>query len=186
MVVLQKEEKTLIYFAAFIIGAVILINILKRYQMRKQESNYVMPRGFFPQTSVPSVVPTPPPAPPVTPPIAGRSLPGHSGPPTPYPYPYPYPYPVYDFSVQPYVMVAPEVSKKAGCYKSIKIAGEDKETCFQTKADYVKFLKRSYNTFVDSYKDALYTLRLGKAAKIASALRKIKSDIESEVGIGLF
>jgi len=182
MIALGKDEKQLFYFAAFIIGAVILIIILKRYQMRKQESNYVMPRGFF----QPIPAPTPPPAPPVVPPVVpppseGRSVgPGHSN---PYPYPFPYPYPVYDFSVQPYVMVAPEVSRGSGCYKSVKIAGDEKETCFQSKADYVKFLKRSYNTFVDSYKDALYTLRFGKAAKISSVLRKIKSDIESEIGL---
>lgn len=187
MIVLNKDEKSLFYFALFIVGAIVLINILKKYQLKKQESNYVMPRGFFSPTPAPVPPPAPPapPAPPVNPvarPVDPLARPVNN-PTPPYPYPMPYPYPIYDFAVQPYVMVAPRESAKQNCYKSVRIKGDDRETCFVTKNDYVTFLKRSYNTFVDGYKDSLSTFRFGKAVKISGVLRKIKSDIESEVGI---
>jgi hypothetical protein len=185
---LDKKEKTILASA----GVLILLMILYKYWKGKsQESGYVEPRGFF-QNNATAVMPTPAPAPappptpttpPTIPPAIGREI-GH---PYPLPYPLPYPYPAgYNYGTIPYVVVEqPAVSNvaKSECYKNVKINGEETPTCFSTKQDYTKFLKQSYNTLVDSYNDALYSFGWGRAVKIAKAMRKVRRDIDAEMGI---
>ena len=196
---LDKREKMILASA----GVLILLMILYKYfkgNDKSQESGYVEPRGFF-QNNATAVTPTPPPAPapPPTPAPEPIGRPGETTPmppgsvtrevghPYPLPYPLPYPYPAgYNYGTIPYVVVEqPVVSNvaKSECYKNVKINGEDKTTCFSTKQDYTKFLKQSYNTLVDSYNDALYSFGWGRAVKIAKAMRKVRRDIDAEIGI---
>jgi hypothetical protein len=206
---LDKKEKMILASAS----ALILLMILYKYWKGKdknQESGYVVPRGFFqtlntpvaPSTPIPPPIAPPPvapppvmPPPPVVPPPPIMPPPVQPVPPIPgmpYPLPYPYPYPYnnistgYNYGTLPYMVIdQPVISgvTKSECYKNVKINGEDKTTCFSTKKDYVKFLKQSYNTLVDSYNDALYSFGWGRAMKIAKAMRKVKNDIDIEIGI---
>ncbi len=190
----NKQEKQFLYYSVLLIVIGIVYYFLTKGKKNNSESNYVMPRGFFQQ---PVVTPAPTPTTPTTP--VGREVRPPStpvgrevAPSVPMPYPYPYPLPIYG-GFQPYAVIPPlpvvasesakEMVAEEKCYKKVKILGEEKETCFITKKDYMNFLKRSYNALVDSYNDALSTLSFGNAFKISKVMRKVKGDINSELGI---
>lgn len=182
-----KEEKQLMFWGLGLVAVAIIADIYKRNKSKGNESGYVTPRGYFqnvtptrPSTPVPTPTPTP------TPPADSGSR--VVAPPTPYPMPYPYPYPL-PYGAMPYAIIPPlpavtagtnvETTKQA-CYKSVVLIGDKEATCFQTRADYTAFLRKTYNTLVDSYNDALYTLALGRAMKVAKAMRKVKNDLANE------
>lgn len=196
---LDKKDKMILASA----GVIILLMILYKYLKGKnQESKYVEPRGFFQNNlatptpiAPPPVAPPPPPImppPPVIPPPV-PPIPPVAPPVPPYPYPYGgYSYPYnnlsigYNYGIQPYAVIDQPVlsnAAKTNYYKSVQIAGDDRPTLFSTKKDYLKFLKQSYNTLVDSYNDALYSFGWGRAIKIAKSMRKVKNDIDAEFGI---
>lgn len=213
-----KEEKGLMFFGLGILFVGLLFDYLQKKAIR-QESGFVMPRGYF-GSSTPSITPTPTltpmptpspspsptprprpiltsppipmptPTPTPTPPPSGqgsREIIGREpSQPTILPYPFPYPYPAYGVApIQPYVIESPStnVIGKQSCYKTVTIMGDTKPTCFATKNDYVNFLKKSYNTLVDSYNDALYSFSWGKALKINKIMKKVKNDVYNEIGI---
>ena len=200
---LDKKEKMILASASVLI----LLMILYKYWKGKdknQESGYVVPRGFFqtlntpvaPSTPIPPPIAPPPvapppvmPPPPVVPPTPIMPPPVQPVPPIPG-MPYPYPYnnisTGYNYGVQPYAIIDQPIlsnAAKTNYYKSVQIAGDDRPTLFSTKKDYLKFLKQSYNTLVDSYNDALYSFGWGRAMKIAKSMRKVKNDIDIEIGI---
>jgi hypothetical protein len=194
---LTKEEKTTLFFGLGIVAIAIIVDSYMRNKNKGNESGYVQPRGFFQQPV--ATTPTPP-ATPSTP--SGREVapPTPSGrevaPPMPslvggesYRYPVmPYPYPM-TYGIIPYSIIpnlpptmpqgSPEMAKSS-CYKSVVLIGDKEATCFQTRADYTSFLRKTYNALVDSYNDALYTLALGRAMKVAKAMRKVKNDLANE------
>ena len=201
-----KEEKQMLFWGLGLVVVAIIVDSYTRNKSKNQESNYrvVMQRGTFQ-----NVAPTPATPPPTTttpttttpsipsgrvvaPPTPTPTLPIDSGsrvipPSTPYPMPYPYPYPL-PYGSMPYAIIPPMPSvatpaaetAKQSCYKSVVLIGDKEATCFQTRADYTAFLRKTYNTLVDSYNDALYTFAFGRALKVSKAMRKVKNDLANE------
>lgn len=180
-----KEEKQLMFWGLGLVVLAIIFDIYKRNKSKGNESGYVTPRGYF-QNVTPTRPSTPVPTPTPTPPVDSGSR--VVAPPTPYPMPYPYPYTL-PYGVIPYSIIpnlpptmpqgSPEMAKSS-CYKSVVLIGDKEATCFQTRADYTAFLRKTYNALVDSYNDALYTLALGRAFKVSKAMRKVKNDLANE------
>lgn len=193
---LTKEEKQLMFWGLGIVAVAIIVDSYMRNKNKGNESGYVQPRGYFQQpTPTPPAAPsTPsgrvvaPPTPTPTPPLPVDSGSRVVPPSTPYPMPYPYPYTL-PYGVIPYSIIpnlpptmqqgSPEMAKSS-CYKSVVLIGDKEATCFQTRADYTAFLRKTYNALVDSYNDALYTLALGRAFKVSKAMRKVKNDLANE------
>ena len=190
---LTKEEKQLMFWGLGIVAVAIIVDSYMRNKNKGNESGYVQPRGFFQQPTPTPAAPSTPSGRVVAPPTPTPTLPIDSGsrvvpPSTPYPMPYPYPYTL-PYGVIPYSIIpnlpptmpqgSPEMAKSI-CYKSVVLIGDKDATCFQTRADYTAFLRKTYNALVDSYNDALYTLALGRAFKVSKAMRKVKNDLANE------
>ena len=140
----------------------------------KEESGYVMPRGFFPGGGLPTA------ATPITPVSnAGRSIvpstptPSPTDqctnppcPPTPYPY---YPGPVYYNPFPQTYIIEDDVPEQ--------------DSSRMSRQEYIDYLRNRITALENAYDKAMSNLRLGKAFRISKEINRVEAILDQYLGI---
>ena len=170
---LQDKKKMMV--VAVVLLAVIGIIIWLRSR-KSQESNYVMPRGFFPSTPAPTPTPPPEPTPTPTPP-PGDSM----GTPPPAPTPPPpinsgnpaVPYPPYGYGYPGPMYYNP--------FPRTYIVDEARPNRYMNKGEYIQTLINSINVLEDRYDQAISDLTFGRAIRIANQIKGLRADLKAQL-----